>query len=106
MLSSQYLEACFDKWRGVFFQGWNITLFLFLPAKSLSQIAPEKRESIVHVDDNTYASRDKQVENVSGVIHLLFRVMAISDCVYSKNEVKRIPETWPLYSSRRRNIGN
>ncbi len=74
--------------------------------QSVPEVAAKQREPIVHVNHNTYTTRHEQIENVSNTIPLLFRVVAISNCVYPENEVKRILERRLLYSGRRRNVAN
>jgi hypothetical protein len=60
------------------------------PTKLVLQGAPKSRETVIHVDHYTDSARRKQIENISHAIELLPSAMAVTDCIYANDKVKRI----------------
>jgi hypothetical protein len=92
VFASQKFEAGLPKRCGVFLERWKVALFLtFCPvAKLVLQSAAKGRETVVHIDCYTNASRRKKAQNITDAVQLVLSPMAVADGVYTDNEVERV----------------
>src|SRR5207253_10311718 len=106
MLFSLHFEAGLDKGFSVLFQGCDIALFFPYPAKAVLKIAPKEREAIVHIYNNTDATRREQFEDVSHTTKLVTGIVAVPESVDAKDEIEHTLHLQPLFTHRYIHIGH
>ena len=96
MLFPDEFEACLNKRRGVFLKGRNVAFLILLKTQPVFQVAPEKRKTIVHIDDDANPVRRKQIEKIPRIVHFGFGIVTITNRVNSEDELKRLLKLPPL----------